>query len=1070
MNRLLIKSFAILALLLSISEVASGGTVRIVKLLNGAVSNEALGETSYSIGQDNSICTVTVTPATAYSVESVTAVKVTNGDNAQARSLAPAINVPIEVTKGDVENTWMFVMPSEEYDVEVMVNFSFRTYALTIKGIEVTGSNKGDVLGNGTVSYDSETNVLTLNNASVIPDTEMAGVEYLGDDDLTIMLIGNDTIQGAGGCIGIQWYSLNANPKIIFTTDEETPGQLISTENERLIDEYANIEYQNGLAFSYIVGGQMIGCFETYDLWVNGIQATAVNKDNVLCDENKTVRFDETTNTLTLRKVDLITDDGVVPVESMLDSLTVNLVETNHIVSSGSGIFVSREMAEMPTLTFTTPDLENPGKLEFEGGELQAGFSEDIVFDNALSFNAEENCVSVVPGGYGLIVAGTEVTNVNYNDVLHDGTVSYAKGTATLTLNDAHLTGDIVLNEYSSISTLTVMLKGESTTTSMFISEKADANLMFDINPNNPGSLTFTGKASVDDIQTGFSFSDENLLNELKQGLVNEGNDWKIATFIPIEPIVDEEDPEVTVDISPSKDYSDLVDKNIDNIYYNLPDTGGDENPLQGYDDEDGTPGIVIGTPMTDTQVETACNSLFGSDEFKNSFTGISVMTPAGIGDFSFYAKALGTGGELKVKIGDEEPYTPNVNTDDYIMITVHYNCSEPTPILIYLQQAAPSRLDSPFRGGKIKSGTVKITNYSGSSKVLYQNNTAIVYSMPSGAYNGSSVNLSVINSNSYASLASRRQGKAFNLNNQLTTTEIDYPIVALGRELFDEITDKEGINYIDLSETQIKDFVVNRQVGVMNGFADHTFILLPSDNDDGMEPNVVIGDNCKEMVLDDAYTFLIPNKEFTADKVTLNRTFDIGQTSTLFLPFTIPATDAAALGQFHSFKEIQGSKAVFNYAEQGDIDANTPFVFVPKATSIEASGVSVKGLNATSATTTDAIFVGTYEPIVWNDDPITIYDFAGAAVTSVDGDIVVGEFVRASAGASIKPFKAYLNTATPNPSRLQVVIDNMTTGIADVESMVTTNKWHTLNGQTLEKKPSQKGFYIHNGKKEIVK
>ena len=41
---------------------------------------------------------------------------------------------------------------------------------------------------------------------------------------------------------------------------------------------------------------------------------------------------------------------------------------------------------------------------------------------------------------YALLVAGTQVTKTNQNDVLGDGTVSYDPDTHTLTLNNAHLT------------------------------------------------------------------------------------------------------------------------------------------------------------------------------------------------------------------------------------------------------------------------------------------------------------------------------------------------------------------------------------------------------------------------------------------------------------------------------------------------------------------------------------------------------------------------------------------------------------------------------------------------------
>ncbi|MBP5340469.1 MAG: hypothetical protein J6Z14_14400 [Prevotella sp.] len=68
-------------------------------------------------------------------------------------------------------------------------------YPVTIAGIMVTAKNADDVLGDETVSFDKETNTLTLNNAEIIVEQEMAGIKYTGNDDLIISLTGENTIQ-----------------------------------------------------------------------------------------------------------------------------------------------------------------------------------------------------------------------------------------------------------------------------------------------------------------------------------------------------------------------------------------------------------------------------------------------------------------------------------------------------------------------------------------------------------------------------------------------------------------------------------------------------------------------------------------------------------------------------------------------------------------------------------------------------------------------------------------------------------------------------------------------------------
>lgn len=939
--------------------------------------------------------------------------------------------------------------------------------------VYVTDKNCADVLGDGTISYDQENNILTLNNAEFGKDWCAMTCSL---PSLTIHLLGNSVAYASECFFRMEYFNEKTKEfaSLTITTDDSNPGTLtfINTEgftiDENDIFQDVNTNFNNGLALTQKGKKFIVAVCETYNMWVGGVQLSSINKDNVFDDDNKTVRFDEATNTLTLRNANIEADGDTLPIICEIGNLTVNLIGSNTIFSNVSPIFFAPNPNgdATPTLTFIT-SVSDPGKLVFTGKELSIFFN--VVYENGLALY--ENAIACNQINYGFTVAGTQVTSINADNVLCDEekTVSYDPATTTLTLKNVNWNDkSIILPSTCDISTLTVQLAGTNTinnaSTPVFISENG-ASLVFTINVNSPGSLLMIEKDNST-FQNGFTFTsdtenDTYLQNGLKQGADVVGNGWKIATFVPVDPIVNEETPEITLIISDDEsEYENLINNNINNVYYNLPDTG-ENGPLQGYDngDGDGIPGIIIGMPMSDEDVEIACNNPIGSDAFKDAFTGISVMTPRGIGEFSFYAKALGEDGVLRVKVGNEPPYTPDVNSLDYILVTVRYNCIEPTPILIYLQQETTSRSNGPRRE-KVKSTSVKITRYNGSSMAIFSNNTATVYAMPSGSYNiaNHTVSLTSINPSSYDYYApSRRNAPSYG-------EEQNYPIVKLGPGVFDEISNKDEINYIDLTGTQIKDMVVNREGGAMNGISNHTFILLPEDNDDGYEPNVVIGDNCNDMILDDDYTFLIPAKDFTAAKATLNRTFTANQTSTVFLPFTIPAAQAENMGHFHTFKEIQGSKAIFNEAETGDIPANTPFIFMPTATKLEANNVIVNGLDATSAISGD--LVGTYEKISWDSDQTSIYSFAAA---DDDTGIVAGEFVRVAAGSFIKPFRAFLRTTNSN-TRLQVAIDNIATGITNVESITDSNKWYTIDGLTLDKQPQQKGIYLHNGKKIIVK
>ena len=78
-----------------------------------------------------------------------------------------------------------------------VIGVSAETYYDIFVGSEVvTSENAEDVLGDGTVSFDFETNTLTLNNASIQGDSfEGLGTGiYAFGTDLTIDLVGDNVV------------------------------------------------------------------------------------------------------------------------------------------------------------------------------------------------------------------------------------------------------------------------------------------------------------------------------------------------------------------------------------------------------------------------------------------------------------------------------------------------------------------------------------------------------------------------------------------------------------------------------------------------------------------------------------------------------------------------------------------------------------------------------------------------------------------------------------------------------------------------------------------------------------
>lgn len=233
-------------------------------------------------------------------------------------------------------------------------------------------------------------------------------------------------------------------------------------------------------------------------------------------------------------------------------------------------------------------------------------------------------------------------------------------------------------------------------------------------------------------------------------------------------------------------------------------------------------------------------------------------------------------------------------------------------------------------------------------------------------------------------------------------------------------------------------------------------------------------------------------------DLVVFRRVFTGGKASTICLPFDY--TPAASEGTYYSFAGISKENDTYvatMTAAAETLTANTPYVFVPAGTdsrlpvlyhgdaNYDVSG----GLSATSG---DWTFRGTYERLTYGTDPFDgwVYGFASKA-KEVDGvAIQAGQFVHAKTGAGVPPMRCFLKykdgekfTGTTRsaveedlPQTIVVRFVNSvgeTTAIGTMkidDGQVTIDHWYTLDGVRLNDKPSKKGIYIHNGKKEAIK
>ncbi len=191
------------------------------------------------------------------------------------------------------------------------------------------------------------------------------------------------------------------------------------------------------------------------------------------------------------------------------------------------------------------------------------------------------------------------------------------------------------------------------------------------------------------------------------------------------------------------------------------------------------------------------------------------------------------------------------------------------------------------------------------------------------------------------------------------------------------------------------------------------------------------------------------------------------------------------------------------------DLHANTPYLFVPyifegkdKGDAVECtfSGPVTSAGNAgytgwiESGTDNEWAFQGVYYNYTWaegNEHLGKVYGFAAKNYDGGSYTVNPGDFVRASAGANIVPFRAFLQCNSSSsgarrrgaaenselPSRMTVRLVNADGTVTAVGSLDTQtgevslgDSWYDMNGRKLNGEPSARGIYINNGKKVIKK
>lgn len=327
---------------------------------------------------------------------------------------------------------------------------------ITIAGVLVTSGNASNITGDnitGTVSYDAENKILTLNGAHISGNIQRTSAE-----DLTVNLVGSNeiTIASANDYVFVG-NAATASPKLTLTTDKSEPGTL---KVNGLASKTSIASGWSSSSSTFVYASDVYP--ENGDWWVQAydtyMEILLNRKYDLLwggrpyCDANLDpvagAKFVPEESTLEYGY------RGSYSFTSSLSALTVKV--TTEDAQMGTITFQSKGEVTSGTLTFEAKDADGKYNLSLsinDGGPAISGFS-SVNFTSPMHLiNLETDDLATASevrianyDSYDLSVGGIEVTSLNADNVLNDAnaTVKYNYETNTLTLNGATINGGIL--------------------------------------------------------------------------------------------------------------------------------------------------------------------------------------------------------------------------------------------------------------------------------------------------------------------------------------------------------------------------------------------------------------------------------------------------------------------------------------------------------------------------------------------------------------------------------------------------------------------------------------------------
>lgn len=209
---------------------------------------------------------------------------------------------------------------------------------------------------------------------------------------------------------------------------------------------------------------------------------------------------------------------------------------------------------------------------------------------------------------------------------------------------------------------------------------------------------------------------------------------------------------------------------------------------------------------------------------------------------------------------------------------------------------------------------------------------------------------------------------------------------------------------------------------------------------------------------------------------VSLVRSFEQDKASTVCVPFAMTDVQGGTLYEFAGvdYDKTDGWVARLQLVSPADsaTKVNRPYIFIPSATgNVTFSGLITSvpaDLEGGWSTVGDWSLIGSYSAKSYGTEPFNgnVYSATG------------GEFVKAGADDSVKPFYAFLKYTGVNttvPERIKVTLktsEGTETAVGTVNTKtgeITIDEWYGMDGRKLDAVPSATGLYLNNSRKVMI-